>query len=144
MNLDLPGPVRLGDIAAQLPVVSPADYTVFCLLLVPAVLVASAWAMQHGPLDLAVAGLFFDDGSGGFPWRHSTWLEVLGHQAARALPIVIGALALAAAAAGAALPGLSPWRRILFALGGAMILGPLLIDALRGRTATPSPGEYTR
>ena len=128
----------------QQPNISPGKYTVVCLLLVPVVLAASAWATQHGPLDLAIAGMFFDDAAGLFRWRDSTWLEVLGHHAARGLPIVIGALALAAGAAGRALPALRPWRAILLGLGAAMILGPLLIAALKTTTSQHCPAEISR
>jgi len=143
MDLDLPARREVKHIAPRPPSVSPAKYSIVCLLAVPAVLAVSAWAMQHGPLDLVIAGKFFDVGSETFPWRSSAWLDVVGHQTARALPIVIGVLALAAGAASGALPALRPWRRVLFALGAAMILGPLLIAALKTTTSQHCPAQVS-
>jgi len=144
VNLDLHARGGVSGIALLRPRVSRARYGVVCLLLVPAVLAASAWAIQHGPLDLLTVEMFFDAGSWSFPWRYSIWLEVFGHQAARAVPLMIGALAVAAGSASGALPGLRPWRRLLFALGVAIFLGPLLIAALKTTTSQHCPAEISR
>lgn len=54
-------------------------------MLVPSLLGAAAWAVQHGPLDLAQARLFTDDATQTFDWRLSVWLDVLGNLVARGL-----------------------------------------------------------
>ncbi len=113
------------------------------LLLVPLLLGFAAWAVQHGPLDLALARLFADDTGQSFAWRQSAWLDVLGHQAARALPIIVGGVALAAGAAGFFLAQLRPWRQILLTLGAAMIAGPALVNFLKTMTTQHCPATLT-
>ncbi|MEO8525230.1 MAG: phosphatase PAP2 family protein [Caldimonas sp.] len=120
-----------------------ARYVVGQLVLVPLLLGAAAWAVQHGPLDMALARLFADDATQSFDWRHSAWLDVLGHQAARGLPIIVGGVALAAGAAGFFLAQLRPWRHILLTLGAAMIVGPLLINLLKTMTTQHCPATLT-
>jgi membrane-associated PAP2 superfamily phosphatase len=142
-TFDAPARRTPDELLPRPPRVSPYGYVAVCLLLVPAALAVAAWATQRGPLDLALARLFFDEGSTSFAWRSSAWLDVLGHQAARALPIVIGTLAVAAGLAGTALASLRPWRTILLSLGGAMIVGPLLINMLKATTSQHCPAEIS-
>lgn len=125
------------------PDLAVARYVASHLLLVPLLLGAGAWAVQYGPLDMALARLFADDASQSFGWRHSAWLDVLGHQAARGLPIIVGGVALAAGAAGFFLAQLRPWQRILLTLGAAMIAGPVLINLLKTMTTQHCPATLT-
>jgi membrane-associated PAP2 superfamily phosphatase len=106
------------------------------LVLVPALLAAAALTLQYGPLDMTLASLSFDAATHSFTWRDSLWLNVLGHQAARALPVVVAAVAALAAAASFADRRLRPWRSILLTLVAAMLVGPLLINIAKA-TATP-------
>jgi membrane-associated PAP2 superfamily phosphatase len=115
------------------------EYVAVHLLLVPAVLAACAWLTQYGRLDMTISGLFFDPASHAFAWRHAMWLDVLGHEAARALPVFVGALAFAAGLAGFALAPLRPWRAVLLTLGAAMVAGPLLIAQLKTMTTLHCP-----
>jgi membrane-associated PAP2 superfamily phosphatase len=117
------------------------SYVLVHLLLVPAVLVTCAWLLQHGPLDMALAGLFSDAATHSFAWRHSVWLDVLGHQAARGLPILVGGVALAAALASFAFHDLRQWRALLLTLGATMIAGPLLIGVLKTMTSQHCPAD---
>ncbi|MDQ2928248.1 MAG: hypothetical protein M3R22_08805 [Pseudomonadota bacterium] len=75
-----------GDVPARSqPSISFADYATVHLGLVPALLFAAAWVLQHRALDMTLASAFFDPISGGFPWRTSPWLDIVGHHAARSL-----------------------------------------------------------
>ena len=121
--------------------ISFADYALVHLALVPALLLAAAWALQHSPLDLSIASLFFDAKAASFPWRDSSWLDIVGHHAARGLPIVVGAISIAAGAIGHWVPQLRPWRGILFTLGCAMLVGPLLINAMKSMTSEHCPSD---
>ena len=71
---------RRGDVA-------PGPYLLGHLLLVPVLLGLAAWAVQHGPLDLAFAQRFADPATHTFSLRDSWLLNVVGHEAARGLPI---------------------------------------------------------
>ena len=125
------------------PDLATAGYVASHLVLVPLLLGAAAWALQHGALDLASARWFADDATRSFDWRHSTWLDVLGHQAARGLPIIVGGVALASGAAGFFVAQLRPWRSILLTLGAAMIAGPVLISVLKTMTTQHCPATLT-
>lgn len=118
-----------------------ADYAVVHVLLVPTLLLAAAWSVQHSPLDMALAGVFFDPAGGNFAWRHSLWLDILGHQAARGLPILVGGLSLAASAASYAVASLRPWRAVLLTTGCAMLVGPLLINIMKSMTSQHCPSD---
>lgn len=120
-----------------------AGYVASHLVLVPLLLGAAAWAAQYGPLDLALARWFASGTTQSFDWRQSVWLDVLGHQAARGLPIMVGGIALAAGLAGFFLGQLRPWRSILLTLGAAMIAGPALISLLKTMTTQHCPTTLT-
>ena len=66
-------------------------------------------------------------------------LEVLGHQAARALPVMVGGIALCAGVAGFGVAQLRAWTPILLATGAAMVIGPLAVNVLRGMTTQHCP-----
>src|SRR5450432_3672014 len=90
----LPGPVP------HPPKVDLRAYVAVHLVLVPLALAALAWQLEYGALDMAISRLFIDPSTHDFVGRDSTWLEVLGHQAARGLPFLVGGLAFAAGIAG--------------------------------------------
>ena len=125
------------------PHLAVVGYVASHVLLVPLLLGAAARSLQHGPLDMALARLFADDSGQSFGWRQSAWLDVLGHQAARALPILVGGVALAAGGAGFFLAQLRPWRQILLTLGAAMIAGPTLGNYLKTMTTQHCPATLT-
>lgn len=125
------------------PARAAASYVAIQLLLIPLLLGAGAWAVQHGPLDMALARHFADPATQSFEWRHSAWLDILGHHAARGLPIIVGGVALAAGIAGFFIAQLRPWQRILLTLGAAMIAGPLLISMLKTMTTQHCPSALS-
>jgi membrane-associated PAP2 superfamily phosphatase len=121
------------------PGVSAPAYVGTQIVLLPLLIAALAWELQHGSFDLRVAHAFADPTTQEFIWRDSTVLEVLGHQAARAVPALAGGVALAAALAGSAVDALRPWRPILFTVVFALVLGPVAVSVLKDMTAQHCP-----
>lgn len=119
--------------------VAPGTYLLGHLLLVPVLLGLAAWAVQHGPLDLALARLFVDPATHAFSMRGSRLLDFIGHEAARGLPIVIGVTGFAAGLFGLRYAPLRPWTPILIALGLSMLIGPVLVNLLKGMTTQHCP-----
>jgi membrane-associated PAP2 superfamily phosphatase len=126
-------------LAPRPPRVDGAAYIVSHLVLVPAALAVLAWLCQHGGGDLAIASLFVDSASHQFVWAHSALLDVVGHQAARGIPFLVGASALAGGALGLAVPRLRQWTPILLTVGAAMLLGPLLVNVMKAWTVQHCP-----
>jgi len=124
-------PVRAG--------VDPRGYLALHLVAVPLALCLLAWEVQHGSVDMALARLFVDDTGQHFAWRDSALLDILGHQAARGLPFLVGTVAIAGGVTGFAVPPLRGWTPILLTVGAAMLLGPLVVNLLRGMTAQQCP-----
>ena len=91
-------PGRTGPLPApRAPDAGAARYIALQLIAVPALLACLAWCCEYCGLDMAISGWFVDASGHGFAWRDSVPLEVLGHLAARALPVLLGGLALCAA-----------------------------------------------
>ncbi len=111
------------------------------VVLVPVVLFAAAWLLQHGPLDLALESAFYDPNAKAFAWRASRLLNLLGHQAARGLPIVVAAASLLAWALSYTQPRLRPWRTILLTMACAMLIGPALVNWMKASTSAHCPVE---
>jgi len=127
--------------APRSPAVDLRRYVGIHLVLVPLGLAMLAAACQYGSVDMALARRFFDPATHSFAWRHSTVLDVLGHQAARLLPFLVGAFALASGAAGLRVRALRPWMPILFTVGAAMVIGPLAVNLLKGMTTQHCPAD---
>ena len=123
------------------PMVDTRRYIALHLVLIPLGLALIAWACQHTRLDMALTHLFVDPATDRFIWRDSTALEVLGHQAARSVPLMVAALAIAAGLAGFAMPALRPSTPILLTVGAAMLLGPLVGAVLKSMTAQHCPAD---
>jgi len=117
--------------------VSAPDYVFLHIILIPAVLAATAWCVQYGPLDMSLAERLWHPVTAPTPLDHSVWLDVIGHQAARAIPIFIGVFAFI----GGLLPSLRPWRAILLTLAGCMVVGPVLINAMKNFTSQHCPAQ---
>src|SRR5205085_12578711 len=92
--------------APRAPDVPSALYVTQQIVLVPLLIAALAWQLQHGALDLRLARAFADPATHAFVWRESALLEVLGHQVARCVPALAGGIALAGAIAGGAVDAL--------------------------------------
>jgi membrane-associated PAP2 superfamily phosphatase len=130
------------DATLRPPLPANADlrsYVLAHLVAVPLGLALLAWFVQHSSVDMAITNLFVDPASHRFAWHDSALLDVLGHQAARSLPVLVGAIALAAGAAGFAVRPLRAWRPILLTIGASMLLGPLAVNALKTMTTQHCP-----
>lgn len=123
----------------QRPFVPVGRYVAVHLLIVPLVLGFLAWNVEYGGLDMALTQLFVDPATNAFAWRNSVLLDVVGHQAARGLPFLVGGISLVAGLAGLRLAPLRPWAPLLLAVGAAMIVGPLLVNILKGMTTQHCP-----
>jgi membrane-associated PAP2 superfamily phosphatase len=117
----------------------PGWYVAIHVVVVSLVLAGLAWVCQRGSLDMALARLFVDASGQNFAWRDSALLDILGHQAARGLPFLVGAVAVAGGVAGFAVRSLRPWTPILLATGAAMLLGPLAVNVLKTMTTPHCP-----
>jgi membrane-associated PAP2 superfamily phosphatase len=115
------------------------SYVAGHLVAVPLGLALLAWTVQHSSLDMAITNLFVDGTSHRFAWHDSALLDVLGHQAARSLPFLVGAIALAGGAAGWLVRPLRAWTPILLTIGAAMLLGPLAVNTLKTMTTQHCP-----
>jgi len=121
------------------PAVDRVGYVVSHLVLVPLAIALVAWLCQHGGADMALARVFVDATGRHFVGADSALLDVVGHHAARGVPFLVGALALAGGAGGLAVPRLRPWTPILLAVGAAMLLGPLVVNVMKSWTAQHCP-----
>jgi membrane-associated PAP2 superfamily phosphatase len=133
-------PLRAGPASA----VSPARYLLIHVLGVTALLATAALALRESGLDLRIEDRFYDPVLSAFSWRHSAWLELIGHQLLLILPIGAGLLALIAAISSARIESLRPWRSVLWALFASISIGPLLIGVLKQFTAAHCPWDLVR
>ncbi len=121
-------------------VVVPAGrYVASHLLLVPFLLALLAWQFEYSAIDMALTQLFVDPATHAFTWRHSVLLDVVGHQAARGLPFLVGAIVFVAGVAGLRFAPLRPWTPLLLATAAAMVVGPLIVNLLKGMTTQHCP-----
>jgi membrane-associated PAP2 superfamily phosphatase len=109
------------------------------LLVLPLGLALAAWLLQHSSLDVAISSLFFDAEQKLFVGKRSGVFELLGHQAARGLPIAVGVVALGVAVGSAFRASLRPWRARAIALAIALALTPSVISLLKSSTAAHCP-----
>ena len=92
-----------------------------------------------------ISSLFFDAERQLFIGRRSGMFELLGHQAARGLPIAVGVVALGVAyAASAVRASLRPWRWLGHCAAIALVLTPSVISLLKSSTAAHCPAQRRR
>jgi membrane-associated PAP2 superfamily phosphatase len=125
--------------APHSPGVGVPRYVAVQLLVVPTLIACLAWYCEYSGLDMLITRWFVDPASHGFVWRDSVLLEVLGHLAARGLPVMVGGIALCAGLAGFGVPPLRAWTPILLTTGAAIVIGPLAVNVLRGMTTQHCP-----
>ena len=86
---------------------------------------------QVTDLDRALSDLFYDPAARQFPLRYAWFLEVVLHQWAKYLLVVIGCGTLAGFVASFGVPALRAQRRTLLFVFLAMVLGPLAAGAVK-------------
>src|ERR1700754_1309275 len=101
------------------------DYLVVQVILIPLGISICALVLQYGRLDIELARFVSDPASHSFPWRHSNWLSVLGHQSARAVPLLVGVVATVWGIVGLVEGRPRRWPYILLTTGAAMAIGPM-------------------
>lgn len=103
------------------------------VLLVSTLLVVSAVTLRDSGWDLRIEDAFYAPALHAFSWRHSIWLELIGHELLLILPIGLGLFSLVAAIATSRFAPLRSWRTIFWALFASISIGPLVIGVLRQR-----------
>lgn len=106
---------------------------------VTALLGLLAWAIGRSGLDLFIAHLTYDDAAGAFVGRHSHILSLLADRIMIALPLLIGACAVAIIGAGLRRPDLRPFRGVCTAVLVVLVAGPVAAILLKHLTALPRP-----
>lgn len=110
--------------------------------LVPALVIAAVLlALDTTPLDSAISNWYFDPLAGVFPLRHDTVLEVLGHQWAKHLVIVVACGTIAMFLLTFVLPALKPFSRALLFLSLALSLAPLAVALLKTTSTRYCPWD---
>ncbi len=118
----------------------PVRYALVHLLAVPVLLFAASWAVQHSAIDMTVARFFAGSGTEAFPARRWAWLDVFGHQSARAIPVLIGVLAFTLGLLGRRVSAaVARHRWALILLGVSMLLGSLVVGAMKSLTSQHCP-----
>ena len=126
-------------LSPRAPGIACGRYVATHLVLVPIAIALAAWTCQHSGADMALTQLFVDATGQRFPWADSAPLDILGHQAARGLPFLVGAGAIAGGLCGLAVRALRTWSPILLTIGAAMVVGPLLVNVLKAMTTQHCP-----
>lgn len=124
--------------------VGVARYLLIDVIGVTVLFGAAALFLRESDWDLRIEDLFFDPLMHGFRLRHSSWLELVGHQLLLVVPIGTGLLAGIAAIAAPRFEALRPWRSALWALFASVCIGPLLIGILKQFTAAHCPWDIVR
>lgn len=118
-----------------------ARYALLQVLAVPLVLGFAAWMAHASGLDVRIQDIFYDPALGAFPWRRAAWLEIVGHQWLKVVPIALFLTAVAGAIVAQWVTELRPWRRLLWLFAAALCLGPIVVTQLKQVTAPPCPWD---
>jgi membrane-associated PAP2 superfamily phosphatase len=96
-------------------------------------------ALERTAVDFTFSTWFFDAAAGAFPLRYDATLEIIGHQLARHLVVMIASCVLALYALSFVLPQLGPWRRLLLFLSLGLTVAPLAVVLLKALSARHCP-----
>lgn len=105
----------------------------------PLVAALALLALEQTGLDRAVSDRFFDTASGGFPLRHDPWFEIVTHQWARYLVVLIACSVIAAYGFSFTFGRLRAWRRVLLFLSLALVLAPGAVTILKAASGRYCP-----
>jgi membrane-associated PAP2 superfamily phosphatase len=98
----------------------------------PALVIAAVLlALDTTRLDSVISNWFFDPVAGVFPRRHDKALEVLGHQWAKELIVLVVGCVIGMYFLSFLQPALAPHRRLLLFLSLALTLAPLAVVLLK-------------
>lgn len=96
-------------------------------------------ALERTGVDHGVSGLFYDAAAAGFPLRYHHLFEVLTHQWARYLVVLVAAAVIAACLLSWLLPALAGRRRVLLFLALGMVLAPATVSLLKSGSPRHCP-----
>ncbi len=96
-------------------------------------------ALETTRLDAVLSGWFYDAASGGFPLRYNTFLEVVAHQWAKGLVVVIACAVIAMLLMSYVIRELAPQRRLLLFLSLSLTLAPLTVALLKAASVRHCP-----
>jgi membrane-associated PAP2 superfamily phosphatase len=96
-------------------------------------------AMEFTAVDSAVSAWFFDRAAGVFALRYDAVVELVGHQWAKQLAVILSGCVVAMWLMSFQLPELEPQRRLLLFLSLALILAPLAVILLKEASVRHCP-----
>jgi membrane-associated PAP2 superfamily phosphatase len=96
-------------------------------------------ALERTGVDRALSDLFYDAAAAGFPLRYHHLFEVLTHQWARYLVVLVAATVIAACLLSWLLPALAGRRRVLLFLALGMVLAPATVSLLKSGSPRHCP-----
>jgi membrane-associated PAP2 superfamily phosphatase len=101
--------------------------------------VALLLALETTTIDAAISGWFFDAASGRFPLRYNAAFEIMTHQWAKYVVVLIACSAIAAWLMSFVLPALMRHRRVLLFLSLALTLAPATVTFLKSASPRSCP-----
>lgn len=111
------------------PAVRKHDWLV--LLGMPLAAASTLLWLETTDLDRSIASWFFDAAAGGFPLRYNAFLEVVLHQGARYVVVLIACLAIVGFLLSFIIASLKPQRRLLLFLALSLTLAPAAVATLK-------------
>jgi membrane-associated PAP2 superfamily phosphatase len=96
-------------------------------------------ALEATPIDSAVNGWFFDPVSGTFPLRYNAAFEIVTHQWAKYMVVLVASAAMAALLLSFVTPELKRRRRLLLFLSLALTLAPAAVSLLKAANPRHCP-----
>ncbi|HXF67624.1 MAG TPA: phosphatase PAP2 family protein [Burkholderiales bacterium] len=96
-------------------------------------------ALERTGADSAVSRWFFDPVARAFPLRHNQWLELLGHEWAKALVVFVAVCTIGLYLMSFLVPALEPRRRLLLFLSAALTAAPLAVVLLKAASVRHCP-----
>jgi len=98
----------------------------------PALIVAALLiALEATPFDSTISGWFFDPVTGSFPLRYSAVFEIVTHQWAKHMVILVASAVIATLLLSFVIPELDHHRRLLLFLSLALTLAPAVVTLLK-------------
>lgn len=106
----------------------------------PALLAAACLlALETTTIDSTISGWFFDPVTGAFPLRYNAAFEIVTHQWARHVVVLIGSAVIAAYLLSHVVPALAAQRRMLLFLSLALTLAPAAVSVLKAGSPRHCP-----
>lgn len=95
--------------------------------------------LERTPLDTIVSGWFFDRSANVFPLRYNTFLEVVMHQWAKELVIIVAVMVFAVFGMSFLTRELQRARRVLLFLGTSLTFAPLTVALMKAASVRHCP-----